>query len=112
MLLMMAMLAFGHGSSVAAAICQHESIREHLAASQSDDVKVAAVALGEDRAASAASEKATGKNSGSVIWPADMLPAAAFALPLQFPVPIKRDLTDEPVLAGTSAPPLIEPPTA
>ena len=43
-LMMIVILVIAHGSSVAAAVCRHQSPGEHVAALRSGDAKVSAVA--------------------------------------------------------------------
>ena len=110
--LMIFAVTVAHGSSVTAAICDHQSFAEHVAARQSLDRKVAAVALHEDAAASAASKKGSQSASASVHWPAEMLPAAMAAEPFRAlePIMFQPDLPH--ALKSASVRPLLEPPSA
>ena len=55
--MMILVLVFAHGSSVAAAICRHQDGVEHVAALQSEDAGISAAAYGEETAGKAASKK-------------------------------------------------------
>jgi hypothetical protein len=109
-LIMIVVLVIAHGSSVAAAICRHDSGAQHVAALQSDDAGIAAVAAGEEDAAKMASKK--GSLGGSDAWPSDMLPAPGLQVPFRAGEPVERNPADAPVLAGGSVLPLLEPPAA
>jgi len=111
-LMMVVVLVIAHGSSVAAAICRHESGAQHIAALQSDDAGIFAVASGEEDAAKMASGKGSPADAGSVAWPSDMLPAPALLVPFRATGPVERNPADVPVLAGASVRPLLEPPAA
>lgn len=111
-LIMIFALVMGHGSSVAAAICRHQSGGEHIAARQSHDAKISVIALGEEAAAAVNSKKSAPADGGSVSWPADMLPAPKFRAPFSLTDPVGPKPADAKVLIGTSVPPLLEPPTA
>ena len=76
-LLMMFTLVVANGSAAAGAMCQHRDARAHAMARQSQDAKVAAVALTEEAAAAAASKKGALGSSASVSLPAFILPSAA-----------------------------------
>lgn len=111
-LMMIFVLVITHGSSLAAAVCRHESGGAHLAAIQSSDGRIAAVAYGEEAAGKMASKKAAPADSGSVSLPSDMLPAPQLRVPFRASEPVERNPADGPVLAGASVPPLLEPPAA
>jgi hypothetical protein len=111
-LMMIVILVIAHGSSVSAAICRHSSGAEHVAALQSHDAGIAAVAFNEEAAGKAASRKGAPADSGSVSWPSDMLPIAGLDAPFRASEPVERDPADAPVLAGASVRPLLEPPAA
>ena len=109
--LMIFAVTIAHGSSVTAAICHHQNFGEHVAARQSLDRKVAAVALHED-AAAAASKKGSKSASASVHWPAEMLPANAAAELFRTFEPIRFHPAAQPALRSELVPPLLEPPSA
>ncbi|MDB5671118.1 MAG: hypothetical protein JWO25_2077 [Alphaproteobacteria bacterium] len=111
-LLMIVTLVIGHGSSVAAAICQHRTAGEHAMARASHDGRIAARALSEEAAANVNGKKAAPADTGASAGPTDMLPPIKLVAPLRTIDPILRRLTDAPSLAGTSHRPLLEPPTA
>ena len=109
-LMMIVILVIAHGSSVAAAVCRHQSRGEHVAALQSDDAKVSAVAFGEEAAGKVASRKGSPSDSASVAWPSGLLSASGLAVPLRLSGPADRHPAEDPVLAGASILPLLEPP--
>lgn len=111
-LMMIVVLVIAHGSSVAAAICRHDSGAQHVAALQSDDAGISAVASGEEDAAKKGSNKGSLADGGSVSWPSDMLPSLGLNLPFRAAEPIERNPAEAPVLAGASLRPLLEPPAA
>jgi len=111
-LLMIFAIVIGQGSSVAAAICHHQSLAEHIAARQSGDAHVAAVSLREEAAASVASKKGSQSASASPHWPAEMLPASVDAEPFRTIEPVRFAPAVEPALKSASTPPLLEPPSA
>jgi hypothetical protein len=110
--LMIFAVVIGHGSSVAAAICHHQSFAEHVAARQSLDHKVSAVSLHEDAAAAVASKKGSQSASASVHWPAEMLPASVDAEPFRALEPVRFQPAVQPALKSASLRPLLEPPSA
>ncbi len=110
-LVMIVVLAIGHGSSVAAAICRHASGVEHVAALASSDHSVSAAAYAEEAAGKVASEKGSGADSGAVS-PSDMLPSPQLRPPFQASDPLEPDSGDGPVLVGASVRPLLDPPAA
>ena len=111
-LMMIVVLVIAHGSSVAAAICRHESGAQHVTALQSDDARVSAVAFGEEAAEKMVSRKGPPADGGSVSWPSDMLPASGLLVPFRAAEPVERSPAEPPVLAGASVRPLLEPPAA
>ena len=111
-LMMIVILVVAHGSSVAAAICRHESGAQHVAALQSDDARVSAVAFGEEAAEKMASKKGPPADGGPVSTPSDMLPAPRLPVPFRTAEPVERNPADGPVLVGASVRPLLEPPAA
>ncbi|HEX8379359.1 MAG TPA: hypothetical protein VF619_02275 [Allosphingosinicella sp.] len=111
-LMMIVVLLIAHGSSVSAAICRHASGTEHEAALQSRDKDIRTVAHSEDAAGKVAAKRGSPSDSGSVSWPADMLPTPGLPLPLALNEPVERGPADAPALVGTSLRPLLEPPSA
>ncbi|MGZ8999134.1 MAG: hypothetical protein ACXW2T_09795 [Allosphingosinicella sp.] len=110
--LMIFAVVVANGSSVAAAICQHQNIGEHVAARQSGDLKIAAVSLHEEAAAAAASKKGSQSASASVQWPTEMLPAGNGAEPFRAVEPVRYQRAVTTPLESTSSRPLLEPPSA
>ncbi|MEA3053112.1 MAG: hypothetical protein QOG72_2015 [Sphingomonadales bacterium] len=111
-LLMIVILVIAHGTSVAAAVCRHESSVEHVAALHSRDAAISAVAFSEEAAGKVASKKGTATDGGSVASPSDMLPMPGLAIPFRASEPVERDWAAAPFLAGASVRPLLEPPSA
>ena len=111
-LMMIVILVIAHGSSVAAAICRHDNGAQHVAALQSDDAGISAVASGEEDAAKMGSKKGSLADGGSLSWPSDMLPAPGLKVPFRAAEPVERNPAEAPVLAGASVRPLLEPPAA
>jgi hypothetical protein len=111
-LLMIIALVVANGSAVAGAVCRHRDAREHAIARQSQDAKVAAVALSEEAAAAVASKKGALGSNASLSLPAYVLPAAALS-PVPHAVEPMRGPQAEPApLSSRSIRPLLEPPAA
>ena len=110
--LMIFAVVIAHGSSVAASICHHQTLGEHIAARQSADHEVAAVSLREEAAASVASKKASQSASASVHWPTEMLPPSMDAEPFRVLEPVRFEPAAQPALKSASVGPLLEPPSA
>jgi hypothetical protein len=110
--LMIFVVVTAHGSAVAAAICHHQNIAEHIAARQSRDHKVAADSLREEAGADFASKKGSQGASASVQWPAEMLPASAHVEPFRVLEPIQFQPAVQLALKSASVRPLLEPPSA
>ena len=111
-LIMIVVLVMAHGSSVAAAICRHQDGISHVAALQSADAGVSAVAYGEEAAGKMASKKGAPADAGAVSAPSDMLPTPGLEVPFRTREPIDRMTADGPVLLSASVRPLLEPPSA
>jgi hypothetical protein len=112
LMMMIVILVIAHGTSVAAAICRHDSGAQHVAALRSDDAGLSAVATGEEDAAKKGSAKGSLADGGSVSWPSDMLPPLGLNVPFRAAGPIERGSAEAAILAGASIPPLLEPPAA
>jgi hypothetical protein len=108
---MLLALVVGQGSSLAAAICRHQSLSAHVAARLGPDRKAAAAALTEEAAASVAGKKGALGGAAAAAGPVLTLPPTPFALPPRVAEPIRVRVTDEPPLAGTSVRPLLQPPS-
>ena len=108
------LLAFvvGHGSSVAAAICQHQDIGKHVAARDGDDRQAASAALSEEAAAQTAAGKGAPSDPGPIAGATDLLPQRSLVVPLRLLEPLRSPLPQGPPLIGTSRRPLLEPPLA
>lgn len=111
-LLLVVVVVFAHGSSVAAAICRHAGEAEHIAAVRSGDSGISAAAIGEETAGKAASKQSAPADKSSASSPSDMLPAAKLALPFRVEDALERSPPDVRILVGASPPPLLEPPSA
>jgi hypothetical protein len=111
-LMMIFVLVVAHGSSVAAAICRHQDGVAHVAALESRDAGISAVAQNEESAAKAGTKKGAPAGSLSISWASDMLPASGLAIPFRVSEAAQRSPAEAPVLLGASVRPLLEPPSA
>lgn len=111
-LLMVVILIVANGSSVAGAICRHESLAKHAAARQSHDARVADVAFSEEAADSIASKKGALADAGAVAWVADLSPGPRLTIPFGPSGPLDPDVALVRPLVGRSLAPLLEPPAA
>lgn len=109
---MMIVLSVGSASSVAAAVCQHESAQAHAAALQSHDGKAASDARMEDAARAFTSKSGLGGNAGWAAVPMYMLPPTIAAVPPVQVAVLRPRPPDAPDLPSLSLPPLLKPPTA
>ena len=109
-LMMIVILVIAHGSSVAAAVCRHQSSVEHGVALRSADAKIAAAAYGEEAAGKVASKKGAPADSGSVAWPSGLLSGSDLPVPFRRSEPEDRIPAEAPALAEASVRPLLEPP--
>ena len=111
-LLMIIMLVAANGSAVAGELCRHRDAREHAMARQSQDAKVAAVALSEEAAAAAAAKKGALGSSTSLALPAYIVPDAALTPAPHAAEPMRSPQADSAPLPSRSIRPLLEPPLA
>jgi hypothetical protein len=111
-LLMIITLVVANGSAAAGATCHHRDARSHAIARQSQDAKVAAVALMEEAAAAAASKKGALGGYASLSLPAYILPCAALSAAPRAAEPMPRPQVDSTPLSSRSIRPLLEPPVA
>ena len=111
-LLLMFTLVVANGSAVAGAMCQHRDARAHAMARQSQDAKVAAVALTEEAAAAMASKKGALGSNASLSLPAYIVPGAALAPAPRAVEPMPRPQVESTPLPSRSIRPLLEPPVA
>jgi hypothetical protein len=110
--LMMITLVVANGSAAAGAVCRHRDARAHAIARQSQDAKVAAVALTEEAAADVASKNGALGSSASLSLPACVLPCAALTLAPPAVEPMRRLQLESTPLPSRSIRPLLEPPVA
>jgi hypothetical protein len=110
--LMMIALVVANGSAAAGAVCRHRDARAHAVARQSQDAKVAAVALTEEAAADVASKKGALGSNASVSLPSCILPCAALAPAPHAAEPMRRLQLESTPLPSRSIRPLLEPPVA
>jgi hypothetical protein len=110
--LMILTLVAGQGSSAAWAACRHKDARDHAAALQSPDRKIAAVAQTEEAAASVESKKGAASGIASMSGPQEILPPVTPAVLLRISEPVRRLFIDDPALNGTVLRPLLQPPSA
>jgi hypothetical protein len=111
-LLLMITLVVANGSAAAEAMCRHRDARAHAMARQSQDAKVAAVALTEEAAAAAASKKGALGSNVSLSLPSCILPCAALAFAPRAAEPMRRPQLESAPLTSRSIRPLLEPPAA
>jgi len=111
-LLMIITLVVANGSAVAGAVCVHRDAREHAIARQSQDAKIAAVALTEEAAAGVASKDGALGSSASLSLPAYIVPEAALAPAPGAVEPLRSPQMDSAPLPSRSIRPLLEPPVA
>lgn len=107
-------LVIGQGFSVAASVCQHGSERQHVAARESQDRRVANGALGEETAAAVTAKKGSVGGPSTVVGSllADLLPDRSL---MEGSEPADRALlysAEAPRLVGRSVHPLLRPPLA
>ncbi len=100
------------GLSMAAALCRHENVQEHILARENQDPEIAGVSLREEAAASAATEKASGTADPSSLWPAKMLPADGVPTPLLFVEHLRPRPGHQSAIPSVPVPPLLKPPSA
>ena len=110
--LMIFTLVIGNGTSVAAAICHHQSLAEHVAARQGSDHGAASVSLREEAAADFVAKKGSQSSGASVHWPAEMLPASLDSEPFRTIEPLIYPSRAQAALKSASPRPLLEPPSA
>jgi hypothetical protein len=110
-LFMVFTLVVANGSSIAGAICRHESLADHVAARKSDDARISGVAFGEEAADSVASKKGALANAGAVAWIADLSPGPQLTVPLDLTRPADPVMVLVRPLVGRSVAPLLEPPS-
>ena len=110
--LMLLVLVVANSTSVAAAICHHQSLADHVAARQSDDARISGVAFREEAADSVASKKGALADAGGVAWVADLSPGPRLTIPFGPTHSVDPDLALVRTLVGRSVAPLLEPPAA
>ncbi len=111
-LLMIFALSITNGVAVASAICEHEDARAHALARASADAGVAAVAIGEEKAAEAASSKASLADASGNLLAGYMLPPEPVLQPSPRLDPASRPMSHPAELDGRSLRPMLEPPLA
>jgi hypothetical protein len=111
-LFMVFTLVIANGSSIAGAICRHESLADHVAARKSDDARISGVAFSEEAADSVASKKGALVNAGAVAWVVDLPPGPQLTVPVGLTRPVDPDMAPVRPLVGRSLAPLLEPPAA
>jgi hypothetical protein len=105
-------LVIANGSSIASAICRHDSLADHIAARKSDDARISGVAFSEEAADSVASKKGALASAGAVAWIADLPPGTRLKIPLDLTRPVDPVMALVKPLVGRSVAPLLEPPSA
>jgi hypothetical protein len=111
-LFVLAALVLAQGTSLAASVCRHASLMDHIAARQSHDPGKAAIAVAEETAAAVDAKKGSPSSNGSVSPPADLLPPSTPAALLCLGESVPPCATDRPPLVGISVRPPLPPPLA
>ena len=110
--LLVFMLVFVNGAAVAGAICQHATLPDHVAARTSHDSRVAGIALSEEAADSAASNKGALANAGAIAWVADLSSGPQLTIPFGESHAVDPEMAAVRPLVGRSLTPLLQPPSA
>ena len=105
-------LVIANGSSVANAICHHQSLADHIAARKSDDARISGMAFSEEAADLVASKKGAVANTGAIAWIANLSPGPQLTVPLDLTHPAEHAMAVVRPLSGRSLAPLLEPPAA
>ena len=111
-LLMMITLTIAGGTSVASALCRHQSAQDHAAALHGNDSKAAAIAQLEEMAGAVAAKKSAAVDAASLSLPPFTLPAPANSFDHFVARPAHGRPADAAMLASLSVAPLLEPPAA
>lgn len=111
-LFLLAAFVLTQGTSVAASICHHGSLQNHIAARQSHDSHKAFGAFAEEAAGAVASKKGAASHGTSTPAPPDMLKPPAPVLVAFVQTSTFPRTADGPPLAGLSLPPPVPPPLA
>jgi hypothetical protein len=111
-LFMILALVTSQGTAMASSLCRHGSAQAHAVALTSADARVAAVAIGEEAAASSAAKKAQQAGDSSAQWPAQLVPAEAELPAARIAEPLRLRPGRHAALASASIPPLQRPPSA
>jgi hypothetical protein len=110
--LLINVIVFVSGTSVAAAVCQHRDAQQHVAALHGEDELVAAAAQLEEAAGNVAAAKGMMADTASFSLPAFILPSAAVH-PGPSGAPEALSLgRNAAKVASLALPPLLEPPAA
>jgi hypothetical protein len=109
---MIMILVSGQSLSAAGAICRHGTLQEHVAARQSHDLRIAAVAKGEEAAAAVNSKKVASADLRAIDAGTEGVTPLAFAIRLETTDRTGWKMADAAVPAGADVRPLLEPPTA
>ena len=110
--LMMMTLTIVSGTSIAAAMCQHQNAQEHAVALHGDDKGSAAVAQLEDTAGSVLSKRGALADAGAFSLPAFIIPDTSAEVRFSGTELQPLRPADVAKLASLSIAPLLEPPSA
>jgi hypothetical protein len=105
-------LVIANGSSMASAICRHDSLADHVSARKSDDARISGAAFSEEAADSVVSKKGALANAVALAWIADLPPGPRLTVPFDLTRPVAPDTALVRPLVGRSVAPLLEPPSA
>lgn len=111
-LMLMTAMAFVSGSSVAAALCQHQDAQQHQAALYGENEAEAAAAQLEEAAGAFKAKQATSIDAGSFALPAFVLPSSSIALDRSTEEQALTLAGDAPRVPSLAIAPLLEPPAA
>lgn len=109
---LLAAFVLTQGTSVAASICHHGSLQNHIAARQSHDSHKAFGAFAEEAAGAVAAKKGATSHGTSTPAPPDLLTPRPPVLVAFTRASVFPHATDGPPLAGLSLPPPVPPPVA
>ena len=110
--LLVFILIFANGAAVAGAICRHATLPDHIAARTSHISGIAVIALSEEAADSAATNKGALANAGAITWVADLSPVPQLTVPFSVIHTVDPEMAPVRPLVGRSLTPLLQPPSA
>jgi hypothetical protein len=108
--LMMVALVAAQGPAFAASACRHHGAVQHALARQSEDPRIAAAALDEERAAATIEKKGQASYASGGGWISDMLTPAPVSLRPPAGASVQRLPISLPIFRGRSTAPPLQPP--